>query len=242
VTTPVSERQEILDDVSTVAIRDLVGAWRSLSLTDLDFAEVMTATFVEIANNYSGVAADLAATWYVESAPSIAWEPLVAPGPSVEALTNSASWALGADGEKALNRMSGTLQNSVFTGARDTIVLNVEQEPGARWVRHARADACGFCRLLATRHDNPRYWYKSSISAIDVVGRSGRPRGKRPAGSTGYHDHCRCIAVEVRPGQGYAPPDYVKAWNKEYGDAWDESETGELREVLAIWRKKYGAR
>ena len=240
-TTPVSERQEILDDVSTVAIRDLVGAWRSLSLTDLDFAEVMTATFVEIANNYSGVAADLAATWYVESAPSIAWEPLVAPGPSVEALTNSASWALGADGEKALNRMSGTLQNSVFTGARDTIVLNVEQEPGARWVRHARADACAFCRLLATRNDNPRYWYKSAQSAIDVVGRRGHQRGNRAVGATGYHDHCRCMAVEVRPGSGYTPPDYVKAWNDEYAKARANAGRGDLNSILSAWRKQ-GAR
>lgn len=237
-TTPVSERQEILDDVSTVAIRDLVGAWAALSLTDLDFAEVMTATFVEIASSYSGVAANLAANWYVESAPAIPWEPLVAPPPNVEALTKSAEWALGADGEIALNRMSGTLQRSIFDGMRETIVLNAQAEPGSRWVRHARADACAFCRLLATRHDNPRYWYKSNISAIDVVGRSGRPSGKRRVGSTGYHDHCRCVAVEVRPGQGYEPPEYVQQWNEQYAKARANAGRGDMKSILSAWREQ----
>lgn len=215
----------------------LVEAWRSLSLVDVEFAAMMTATFQEVAVAYSGVAADLAATWYVESAPLIPYTPTVAPPPSVEALTKSAQWALGADGEHALNRMSGTLQRTVFDGARDTITLNVEIE-GARWVRHARPDACSFCRLLATRHDNKRYWYKTATSAIDVVGRGGRARGKRAAGSRGFHDHCRCIAVEVREGQEYTPPDYVQAWDDEYAKARANAGRGDMKSILSAWREQ----
>lgn len=45
-------------------------------------------------------------------------------------------------------------------------------------------------------------------------------RGTRSHGSK-YHDHCRCIAVPVRPGDSYEPPSYVEKWQKDYQDAFD---------------------
>lgn len=240
-TTP-TERQEILTDVSTVAISDLVGVWRRAAVADVDFAALMVDAFSGIATTYSAVAGELAAQWYVESAPSLPYEPVVAAAPSVEALTSSAQWALGAEGEAALNRMSGTLQRSVFDGARETTLINVAREPGSRWVRHARPDACAFCRMLAMRHQSRRSWYRSSESALDVVGRGTaegrRQRGNRAVGSTGYHDHCRCVAVEVRVGQEYEPPDYVQAWDDEYQKARANSGSGDPKKILAAWRQQ----
>ncbi|MDQ2636592.1 MAG: hypothetical protein M3Y83_06935 [Actinomycetota bacterium] len=45
--------------------------------------------------------------------------------------------------------------------------------------------------------------------------KTGRLRGTQDYGSK-YHDHCRCIAVPVRPGTRYEPPDYVDQWEDDY--------------------------
>lgn len=235
-TTP-TERQEILTDLSTVAIRDLVTTWRRAALVDGEFPELMAGAFVEVATTYAQVSATLAAQWYTESAPLLSYEPVLA-APNVEAFTQSAQWALGADGEAALNRMSGSAQRAVFDGARDTITLNVQSEPGARWVRHARPDACAFCRLMATRHTNRRSWYKTATSAVDVVGRAGRARGSRAVGSRGFHDFCRCIAVEVRRGQEYTPPEYVQQWDEQYAKARANAGRGDMKSILSAWREQ----
>lgn len=265
-TTP-TERQEILTDLSTLAIRDLVAVWRQGSRVDVDFRAFILDAFPEIATAYSGVAAELAADWYVATAPDVAFTPVVAAAPSVEVLTKSAQWALGAEGEVALDRMSGTVQRSVFDGARETTLINVAREPGSRWVRHAQPGACAFCRMMASRHKNPRTWYRSERSALDVVGRSanltssdrrqlaagadrdeilahrsrgrvGQQRGNRAVGSTGYHDYCRCIAVEVRVGQEYEPPEYVQQWDDEYQKARANAGTGDPKAILAAWRQQ----
>ncbi|BBZ57958.1 VG15 protein [Mycolicibacterium phocaicum] len=46
----------------------------------------------------------------------------------------------------------------------------------------------------------------------------GTLRGNQDRGDR-YHDNCRCIAVAVRPGQVYDPPDYVQQWEKDYAEA-----------------------
>ena len=43
-------------------------------------------------------------------------------------------------------------------------------------------------------------------------------RGARQRGAK-YHDNCKCIAVPVRPGTSYEPPDYVEKWEQDYIDA-----------------------
>lgn len=256
-----AERQSLLSDLSTVAIRDLVELWRRALVVDVDFARFLVDAFPEIATTYADVAGSLAADWYEQSAPNLAYVAHPAAAPSKEALTKSVEWALGADGDQALDRMAGTLQRTVFNGARETILANVEAE-GARWARYASANACEFCKLLATRSGNALYTSKES--ALRVVGRGKvfssnfrtdgtrkqggqakgiKTRGPRDVGEK-YHDHCRCVAVEVRPGHSYDPPSYVEQWQKRYEDAWDAvpdgtsyANNGVLRAVLAEWRK-----
>ncbi|AXQ64915.1 capsid maturation protease [Mycobacterium phage Renaud18] len=188
-------------------------------------------------------AAEMSATWYELSAPSSTLVVETAAAIPVERLTQSAEWALGAKGEQGLARLEGTVQRAVFDGARETTLINVAREPGSRWVRHARPEACAFCRMMATRYENPRMWYRSEESALNVVGRgrAGRARGKRKVGSKGYHDDCRCIAVEVRPGQDYEPPEYVQAWNEELAKAQANAGKNDARSILAAWRDQ-GAR
>lgn len=122
---------------------------------------------------------------------------------------------------QVISRLAGVSQRYVASAARNTLTHNASQE-GVRWARHAQADACTFCRMLATR--GPDYLTRESAS---VVGASGRIRGSRKAGEA-YHDDCSCEPVPVRAGDAYEPPDYVSDWIEQYylavdqvGNAWN---------------------
>lgn len=131
---------------------------------------------------------------------------------------------------RVIERLSGATQRYVTTVARDTITENAERE-GVRWARHAKPDACAFCRLLATR--GPDYLTKES--AQFVVGQNGRTRGDRKIGEL-YHDDCGCIPVPVRGGDSYEPPAYVSRWTTQYNDAYDAGE-GDFRSILRAMRQ-----
>lgn len=217
-TTP-NQRQILLSDLAAVAIRDLVELWRRATLAEVDFARFMVDAFMETAAAYAGVAADLSADWYEQSAPRLPYRAAPAVADLVP-LAGSARWALGAEGDAALDRMSGSMQRAVFNGARETTLLNVEREDGAMWARHASANACEFCRMLATRLD--AYTSRSSASFKS-------------------HDSCHCVAIEVRPGQEYEPAPYVEEWQEQYNEARGNaprSDTGAVdpRDLLAQWR------
>jgi hypothetical protein len=216
VATSPTERQSVLADLATLGIRDLVEVWRRATQTATDFAALILAAFPEIASGYAGMAADLAADWYSEAAPALAYAPTTAPAADVAALTQSTQWALGADGDEALNRMAGTMQRAVFNGARDTTLINVQHEKGAKWARYASANACEFCRLMAIR------------GAVFLSEKSG---------SFKAHDKCHCVAVEVRPGTSYEPPDYISDWDEQYTQARRNAPSGSAKAILAAWRQ-----
>lgn len=239
------ERKRILEELHTLAIEDLVKLWRSLSGADLESAEfraLIVEAYPQIATQWSDVAAELAVQWYDESASGLEYRATPAAAPAAEGLSSTATWALGATGDAALDRLSGALQRTVWGGARDTLYDNVAAESGARWARYASATACAFCRVMASRGAV----YVSAESAGQVVGRgkemSMSERRARAAGDTRisgrfiaggrrtrredgrglgkkYHDRCRCIVVEVRPGGSYDPPSYVEKWQQDYIDA-----------------------
>lgn len=203
----------------------------------------------------------MAAVWFEESVPGPATVADLVP---VERLTKSAQWALGADGTDALSRLTGTTQRAVYDGARDTTLTNVARTD-MRWAREARADACAFCKLLASRSKN---LYTSKDAAMRVVGRgkaietnfddegkrkSGgqaqgvKTRGSRKIGEK-YHDDCRCLPIEVPNPSAYEPPAYVEDWDRVYRKAWDAvpdgtsyDKNGVLKAVLSEWRQIDGS-
>lgn len=277
------ERQYILGQVTRLGAEQLDRLWAQASaLTDLDFASFVTQAFPELVDPFAAMAADLAATWYDESPTTTDYTAVSGPLPVAEQLTASATWALGADGTKALDRLQGTMQRAINDSARETVVLNTEFEPGARWARHASANACAFCKLMATRGAT----YRTEADALTVRGRSvdlslgdrrnrasgngttdellarrmgqttyvrgskkGQAKGRRTRGSRSlgdkYHDHCHCVAVEIRPGSTYEPPPYVEKWTDAYNKAASESRTkGEygaidLKSVLSKMRSEF---
>ncbi|MGC5249459.1 hypothetical protein ACPXB3_21345 [Gordonia sp. DT219] len=264
-----TERKQILARLVQVAGGDLDSLWRRAeSLDSNSFRSLLIEAFPRLIDPYAAAAADLSATWYDEADPAARYVAQPGPLPISEQLRSSASWALNVgSGTDALTLLSGTLQRAIFGAARDTTDLNVASEPGARWARHASANACEFCKMLATRSAV----YSSEQAATQVVGRgkemseadrrdraagrtrrSGAAKGQFLAGGTKtrgnqslgdkYHDHCHCIAVEVRPGRSYEPPSYVEKWEKEYQDARDAAAKGEYgavsaKNLLAAWRQ-----
>lgn len=213
------ERKSVLKNLVNIAFGDLSTLWKAADSSDQDFPRFFRDAFPELVDPYAAAAAELAAAWYDETPSETDY--LAVPGgmPVIEALQKSVEWALGANGDKALTRLEGTLQRAVLNTARDTTVTNIRNEGhGAGWARYASANACAFCALMATR---------------GVVYSS-----KESAGGTNehsYHDHCSCLAVEVRPGGTYIPPDYVGKWDKAYLDASREVHTTD--EILAHMRQ-----
>ena len=264
-----TERKQILAELVRMAGGDLSALWRRAeSLDSAAFRSFLIEAFPAVVDPYAAAAADLAATWYDDAAPELRYIAQPGPLPVADQLQSSTSWALNTtQGADALGLLSGTLQRAIFDAARNTTVANVESEPGARWARHASANACEFCRMLATRSAV----YASKEAATRVVGRgkemsaadrrdraagrkrrSGDAKGQFLAGgvkSRGnqklgdkYHDHCHCTAIEVRPGKSYQPAPYVEQWEQQYQDARKAAAKGEYgavsaKNLLAAWRQ-----
>lgn len=261
-----AERQYILAQVNTLAAEQIVLLWNHAeALTDINFAAYVKQAFPDVVTPFAATAADFAATWYDESPSPTNY--IAKPGalPDLKQLESSADWALGANGRDAITRMQGSAQRAIFDSARDTTVQNAETEQGSTWVRHASANACAFCALMATRGSV----YASKTSATRVVGRGKalslnfNPDGTRKAGGQAggvklrgtqklgdkYHDNCHCVAVEVRPGGSYEPPPYVKDWEKAYKDAFAavpegmpyDAKNSVLKAVLSNMRTDLGS-
>ena len=260
---PVSaaERRFVLDNLTRLAEADIRKMWRAAELqTDLEFAAYVTQAFPEIVDPYHQMAAQAGATFFEEDFPEITTPPVVAPPLPTEQLTNSAGWALAADGVEAISRMAGTTQRAIYDGERNTTALNASKN-NMRWVRVARPDACAFCRLLASRTASGTTYagdgvrqktgidpdtgkpYAAGIKTTAVYGR--RRTGSKRSASAEYHDHCHCTAKAIPSGRD--PMDYLSAtepqfadlaaqWSNEYDKARKAAESGDPKKILAEWR------
>ena len=167
----IAERRALLGELERRGLADLAKLWRAAGLSD-DFRALILAAFPELVLQWGSVAADLAAVWYDEAAPSLGYAARVADPPPATKFAKSAEWALNmGTAETAPLMLGGTLQRGVWDMSRATTVYNAEREPGATWGRKASATACDLCQELA---DDKSDW---------------------------YHDHCHCVATEERPGR-----------------------------------------
>jgi hypothetical protein len=187
----------------------------------------VTDAYPKLIDPFLSASGELTAAWYAEqpAAPiakgAAAFIPTPAPLPPADQLAISARWALTQN--DALTALRGSAVRSTMNASRNTVVTNAALE-GVKWVRHAQPNACGFCKMLATRTDGyggrgVKLNQKTGKFELRVVGRSGsgRTRGTRNNGQK-YHDHCRCTAIPLRDGI-YEPPDYVQQWTDEYNAA-----------------------
>ena len=156
----------------------LVGA-----LVRLDIAAALryvTDAYPEVVTPYIAAAGDLTASWYEDLPAAVGAKAFIATSadlPPVEQLAASGRWAmLQRDPGRALQ---GSGERAVFRVQRETVLVNVKSE-GVRWARHARPEACDFCKDQATH------------GALD-------PADEQALRS---HDFCHCLAVPDRYHRG----------------------------------------
>lgn len=182
-------------------------------LSPVEARAFITDAYPALIDPFLSAAGELTTQWYAEqpvtpvAAGQSVFEPEPAPMIDKDRLAASARWALTQ--LDAMPALRGSATRAVFDQSRTTVMVNVGRE-NVRWARHASADACGFCRMLATRTTEADGLYRSKRSATRVV----TSRGSRKLGDR-YHDHCGCLAVPVRDGV-YEPPAYVEQWQQDY--------------------------
>ena len=240
-----SELRSALVDLNTLMVSDLAALWRAVDGQDVEFLrDALQAEVPGVVDPYLAAAGDITADWYEAQAPELAYVARPAALVDEGQLQATARWAAGTVLTKSpvspLDLLAGSMQRALFNESRETIIQNSDTEPGARWARHASANACEFCRMVATR--GAVYASESAASTVGGRGSTGsrgggvRTRGNQAIGSK-YHDHCHCIAVPVRPGQSYEPPPYVEEWEAEYTRAREAADGNDAKSILSAWRK-----
>lgn len=202
----VAALQGVLKKLGVAAGVAVATMWRNAS-----DAQQIKAAYPVVVDPYLSAAGTITAQWYHELDAESDFAVEVAPLPAADALTASVGWAFSqADPVDAL---SGSVERHVFGASRDTVAHNAQREH-VKYARYASATACPWCQVLATREAA----YHSAESAV---------RG---------HDNCHCMAVPIRGGDTYEPPDYVQQWQQDYRDARKEV-GGNLNDIVNHMRK-----
>lgn len=202
----VSNFQDLIASLAAVAVTrttELVSATQDPAT----LSDVYPATL----DPFIAASGQLTAEWYHSLAPDAAFAVEPAPAPPRQALSVNVRWALTQP--NIVEAVTGAAERQVFTMSRDTVLVNAERE-GVRYARYASANACAWCRVLATREAV----YHSAETAV---------KG---------HDNCHCIAVPERGGNTYTPPDYVKGWLDDYNAARGEV-GGNLNDIVNHMRR-----
>lgn len=197
--------QQLMLKLGAAAVAAVTAMWRNAE------ADQVRLVYAGTVDPFISGAAMLTAQWYQDLKPDAAFAVETPPPPVKEILDSSAGWAFSqADPLGALVRST---ERHVFTASRDTVVSNARRE-GVRFARYASANACAWCRVLATREAV----YKTADNA------------------TKGHDNCHCLAVPVRAGDSWTPPPYVKQWMADYNTARGEV-GGNLNDIVNHMRR-----
>ncbi len=270
-----SEQQAAYSALSKLSQRDLATIWAKLSLgKPAKLADTLTEILDALVSRYGQAAASLAADWYEEARAAAgvsgSFAATAAPLPDVDRVGALSRWGVGPlfgaepNGALALSLLSGGLQRLVTGMGRQTTELSVATDPQViGYARHASANACAFCRMLATRGDDFRYTSEQSagfvtgeslggkdyrkmrrtgVSSADILsGRRSRSSTKRPIGEK-YHDDCHCVPVPIWSSSDYEPPAYVEQWRADYAAAREKSGSSKTGDILSAMRELTGAR
>lgn len=254
-----AEQQRIYARLAALSERELAGIWRGLNLAKPDrLADPLAEVLAVLVEKYGSAGATLAADWYDEARDDAkaagTFRAMPATPPEPERVQALARWGVGPlfganpNGVTALSLLAGGLQREVLKMPRSTVEGSATLDPaGPSYARHASANACAFCRMLATRGAV----YTSKDAAERVTGQNlggtdyrkmrqlGTPRGALLAGlrqstrdrggrklrdtiqplGDKYHDRCHCVSVAVWPGQTFDEAPYVQQWRQQYNDS-----------------------
>lgn len=166
-------------------------------LTELDQPELLTFitdAYPELVGPYLAASSDLTATWYEDQLPTADFLAAPIDLPTADQLAADARTALLQDSPAVA--LGGVASGSVFDVSRETVSKNAERE-GVRWALHASANACGWCRMRATR--GATYTSRKAAQAS--------------------HGGCHCVAVPDRGDGSFIEAPYIAQWRKDYGNA-----------------------
>jgi hypothetical protein len=267
-----AEHQAAQTATLTMAVDELLDNLAGIENLSAERAAALARDVIaDLAGVYGDEAASLNADWYdemrAEVAATLAIEyaaQMAEPIPADD-IQEDIGWALAPlfapetgdvpDYESTIGRLAGKLQYFVGEMGRDTIAVSAAEDPvGTTYARHASANACAFCRLMATRGAT----YLSATTGEDGVQRvlvtgeidprtrevARGPRGSRSPGEK-FHDHCKCIAVPQFPGDTLEPAPYVDQWMNDYRTAAAQAggtRRADLSTILANMRENTGAR
>ena len=223
-----------LNYINRMAMDDLISVVRTASQMDpITGREYLTDAFEALVSTYGGVSADMTVEWWDEIMADELYFAEAAPLPTHRQLVKEVRWGTAPDvqGEDdVLRRMAALMQKHIFGAHRNTVDINALNHK-VGYARYAQADACAFCRLLASRgavYGSPAaalYVGTATVRSHYSDGRrrgyrlkKGRVRGVQRAGER-YHDHCRCVVAPDRPGLDPNLPDYVDKFEEEYDRA-----------------------
>lgn len=219
-----NQHRENLDNLTTLAIADVVGAMTILKDEPLaTFAYQAGQILPPVVETYTTVAADLAVDYYDSSRALATLEttytavPIL---PDVNPIVQSSiAYATGiatrgSTWEDITAVIAGAVQRAVNGGDRGTISFNVEADPsGDRWQRVPSIRACTFCKTMA---------------AVAEV--------QDDQNFTKYHNYCRCTSLPIFSGQDY----FRQPWYGEVESAYS-SARDTLSERQSIAREKFYA-
>lgn len=148
----------------------------------------------------------------------------------VKSVTSTAHWAVeplvnDSLASTVFSRLSGAIAKQIMDASRDTMQVNGARE-GVRFQRMARADACAFCMMLASRPE----WMAYTSEA---------------AANSASHDDCQCVVMPVYPGTEMAELARVERERAEdkYRQALTDDDGNSLhkpKDILAQMRKEHG--
>lgn len=213
----------VLGQLSDRALATLHNLFEQLP-TDADetLIALLKQYLPDLINAYADNAADYTTVWYGDLAPESDYTPELPPVliPE-ERIFGSIEWAIhtAADVTAAAAKLAGSVDRMVYDASRAVVEHNAVKEK-VKYARVARAGACRWCRLMATR------------GAVFTSA----------ANSIKGHDSCHCVAVPVRQGTQFVRPAHYKAWDDEYAAVTEQlaadGEQVTLTTVLAAMRHR----
>jgi hypothetical protein len=196
VATAALELRRAVDDLATLADRDLTALWRQVS-TAAQAREALSDILPALVETYGAAAATVAADWYDDARDKAGVGGRFSAIPAD--LTDSgavvlARWgieplfAAEPDWDAAQTLIKGGLQRRIANASRDTVAGSSIADPKADGWQRTGSGSCAFCAMLIGR--GAVY----SEASADFAS----------------HDHCHCAAVpafsgEPRPVKPYTP-------------------------------------
>lgn len=189
------------------ALTTLVAAEFAAQAADLAILDPATAAGLirelsaQLAEEYGRVSALLSAEWYEDLRPGGGFDAILL-DPDIDKLQADLGWAMRdlfgkeSEFEKALSLSEQVTDLAVTNAGRGTVIVNARRDPlDVRYARHASANACAFCAMLA--------------------GRQAVYRTEQTAGADA-HRKCHCTVVPVWPGQVVEEAPYVARFRDDY--------------------------